>query len=103
MAAKPHGDTPPKVVINLDTLERNQSFTPFVVVVDGQRLTMADAQEVEWKTLSKAEQNPSRFIREVLPPDEAEAFFAAEIPAWKIAALMRAYREHFGLVEDQGE
>lgn len=99
MPAKPHGDTPPKVTINLDTLEREQTPEPFVVFVGGTRITLEDAALVDWQVLAYAEQNPRRLLKTLMSEQDWSAFVKMSLPSWKIRALVVAYREHYGMVD----
>jgi len=103
MPAKPHGDTPPKVSINLDTLESEDTYEPFIVHVDGQRFELKNAREIDYIVLEYAEQSPQRFFHAALGDDVFEKFRRIEIPSWKVGKLMDAYRRHFGLTETVGE
>jgi hypothetical protein len=103
MAAKPHGDTPPKTSIDLDSLEAEDSYEPFIVHVDGQRFQLKDARELDYIVLEYAEQSPQNFFHAALGDESFAKFRKIEIPQWKVAKLMDAYRKHFGLTESAGE
>lgn len=103
MAANPRGDTPPKVSIDLDALESEDTYEPFVVHVDGQRFQMKDAREIDYIVLEYAEQSPQTFFHAALGDDAFAKFRKIEIPSWKVGKLMDKYRKHFGLTESAGE
>lgn len=90
-------DKPTPAAINLDKLEREGAPGEFPVILDGKRIVMSDAQEIDWQTLMVAMNDPHAFFRLIVPKDKQDAFFAARLPTWKMRALMDAYTEHYGL------
>ena len=93
-------DKPAPIGINLDTIEREGgAFEPFVAVLDNHRYVMSDASEVDWKVLALAERDSRTFFKAVLSPEDFTRMISTRLPAWKVNALMAAYRAHFGLVE----
>lgn len=91
-------DKPAPVALNLDTLEREGGARePFVVVLASKRLLLSDPQEIDWQKLLTALRDPHVFFRLIVPPDDHELFFGAEMPGWKMNKLMEAYMAHYGL------
>lgn len=98
--AKP--DTPSKVTLNLDTLEREGAPEPFAIAHGGRRYELQDPHDVDYRELLESQQlaaagNPARAIELVVREEDREAFFANPMPSWKLEKLFRAYNEHFGL------
>lgn len=89
---------PERVSINLDSLEREDRPEEFSAVVGGKRLVFADPKEVDYRLLMEFEANPNLFFSEALSEEDKEHWDSQErIPAWKLEALVAAYRDHFGL------
>jgi hypothetical protein len=87
----------PDVVLDLDTLERENAPAPVTFRHDGRRYMLRDPQDVDWQELMLAIDNSYQFFRSVLPPDDQKDFFKAAMPSWKMKALMERYQEHYGL------
>jgi hypothetical protein len=102
MPAKPTGDRPARVALNLDKIEREGRPEQFAYIHDGHHYTATDAQDIDWQELVAALQNPRVFFRLVLAADDADRFLASKLPTWKMRRLMDAYRDHYGLL-DPGE
>jgi len=83
--------------IDLDKLEREGAREPFDFVLKGRRYLMADPKEVDWQDLVTAMSNPVMFFRLVMPADDRDEFFRAELPSWKMDKLLEAYLDHYGL------
>lgn len=96
----PIADKPAPVAINLDTLELEKgNDVPFVAVIAGKRLTFTDPTEIPWQDLAGLE-NPYEFADVALEDEgERETFLETRVPVKKIQALMKAYRDHYGLGE----
>jgi hypothetical protein len=103
MAAKPHGDTPPKVSIDLDALEAEESFDPFVIHVGGKRFELKNPNEIDYIILEYAQQSPQNFLHAAVGDDAFPEFRKIEIPQWKVAKLLDKYLKHFGLPTNPGE
>ena len=96
-------DTPSKVNLNLDTLEREAAPEPFFVVVGGKRYTFQDPEECDYRDLLESQEeyangNPRRAIELAIREEDREAFFANRLPGWKLRTLFELYSEHFGLL-----
>jgi hypothetical protein len=65
----------PDVVLDLDTLERENAPLPFTFRHAGRRYMLRDPQDVDYQ----------------------EEFFAASMASWKMKALMDRYQQHYGL------
>lgn len=94
----------PDISINLDSLQREvPDRKPFSVVVNGKRFVFRDIEDMDWKIVSLADQNPLLFISSGVEGDEnREEFSELQFPLWKMRELIKAYRKHFGL-PDPGE
>jgi hypothetical protein len=90
-------DTPADVTINLDTLEREHGpAAPFVAYLGGKRLVFEDPQEIPWQDLLHLD-DPEEFARLCLPEGQREHFLKHKVEAWKMNALMRGFKEHYGM------
>lgn len=90
-------DKPAEVSINLDTLEREQGPTkPYIAVLDGKRLVFSDPTEIPWQDLVDLN-DPDEFARLCLPEGDRETFLETPVPAWKMQALMKGFRDHYGM------
>jgi hypothetical protein len=87
----------PDVVLDLDTLEREDAPAPFTFRHNGKRYMLRDPQDIDWQELLMAIDNSYQFFRSVLPADDQEDFFAAPMASWKMKALMERYQVHYGL------
>lgn len=87
----------PEVSLDLDSLEREGTKEPFTFQHLGKRYMMSDPQEVDWQRLMIAMKDPVYFMSLVLPADDREQFFDADLPTWKLNKLMAAYTKHYGL------
>ncbi|MFI7608782.1 hypothetical protein ACIBTV_27230 [Micromonospora sp. NPDC049366] len=87
----------PNVALDLDSLEREDSKGPFPFRHKGRRYLLSDPQEIDWQRLLIAQRDPVYFITLALPADDREAFFASEMPGWKMNKLMERYVKHYGL------
>lgn len=95
----PQDQDKPTISLNLDSLEREGRAEPFAIVLGGNRILMSDAQDVEWQSLMLAMQNPHAFFKLVVPADDQDAFFAADLATWKMRRLMEEYTRHYGLTD----
>lgn len=95
MAARP--DKPAPVALNLDTLDREARPEPFSVVHGGKPYTFIDPEDIDWRDLLRALNEPSAFFDLTLPADKTKQFSAVKLPGWKLNALMKAYLEHYGI------
>lgn len=89
--------TAPDVVLDLDTLERENAPAAFTFRHNGRRYMLRDPQDIDWQELMLAIDNSYQFFRSVLPADDQKDFFAAPMPSWKMKALMERYQLHYGL------
>jgi hypothetical protein len=87
----------PDVVLDLDTLERENPPAQFYFRHDGHRYLLVDPQEVDWQDLIIAIGNTYRFFQIVVPADDQDQFFHTKMPSWKMKALMERYQQHYGL------
>lgn len=98
MATQPRSIKPKDIVLNLDTLEREQSEVKpeFAIVIGGKRIVFEDAANLEWDVLEQMD-SPSDFIAETLSDEDRKALMDAKLPGWKFKALWDAYQAHYGL------
>ncbi|MER7167029.1 hypothetical protein ABT336_13305 [Micromonospora sp. NPDC000207] len=85
------------VALNLDDLEREGAVKPFTFLHQGRVYTIPDPQEMDWQKQLRAMGDPVYFLQHSLSPEDAEAFFNAEMPSWKLDAVMSGFQKHFGL------
>jgi hypothetical protein len=92
----------PDVDLNLDSYERSEPPKPFSVLIGGKRYVLRDAPEIDYRELLEgfhAAQagDPAPSIRAIVAEKDRDAFFANELPGYKMTELFAAYNEHFGL------
>jgi hypothetical protein len=90
------------VVLDLDDLEREDAPGPFVAKHAGQLFTFVDPQDMDWQETLVAMSSGSMFLRMAVAEEDREAFFAEKMSNWKLEALVKRYRQHYGL-PDVGE
>ena len=95
-------DKPTPVALNLDKLEREGTTEPFVIRLGGKRYTLLDARDIDVRILAATNKtfqqgDPEAAIAVLLHPKDREAFFANELPGFKVEALFNAYNEHHGI------
>lgn len=92
---------PRRVTLDLDALEREDSFEPFVVKAAGVAITLTDIRDLDWQVAASI--SPERlqhFFRSVVPEDQWETFIKAKFPRWKMEKLLNLYRDHYGLGDE---
>lgn len=90
-------DRPSGVSINLDTLSREVTFEPFVAVVEGKRFEMDDPNEMDWKELAYALEDPRLILQLALTEDDYRTFMSMRVPTWKMRTLAETYMRHYGI------
>jgi len=91
-----------KINLNLDTLEREQTYEPFTISIQGRALVLVDPKEIDWKDLLDIEQ-PVQFLGHVFSSDDDKAFFKKQnFPGWKLDAIIEQYTRHYGLSNSGG-
>lgn len=94
----PDQDKPSPISLNLDSLDREGGTAePFAVVHGGRRYVMLDPQEIDWRDLMRALNQPSVFFTICMSADDAASFAATKLPGWKLHSLITAYIQHYGL------
>jgi hypothetical protein len=91
---------PARITINLDDLERDPAEVkePFIFLHNGEWYQIMDPSEIDWQDLLIADRNPAYlFAKGLADKDKREQFFAEPMRGWKMEALMKRYRKHFGL------
>lgn len=91
----------PQVTLDLDNVEREETYKPFVVNVDGKAITFTDPAEIDWKDLLDIEE-PAQFLRHAVSAEDRAHLKQADIPGWKFKLLMESYTNHYGLDLSRG-
>ncbi len=96
MSEQPYSDQ--HVDINLDEIEREQDEVkaPFAFVVEGQRFTLTDPADLDWKQLLEID-DPVAFFRYCMPQPQKTAFKELDVPGWKLGKIIEAFQKHYGL------
>lgn len=92
--AKPRGDKPADVTLNLDTLEREGEPSPFVVVFGGTRYVFRNIDDEDWRTLADIDESDPKEALKLLLGKEYDDFAEHELPVWKLRKLLDSWREH---------
>ena len=99
-AARASRTAPASISLDLDKIE-HESPEPFVVKIDGKRITFISIEDLDWQTASNlSPDRPYQFFEEVIPTEDQEAFLAAKFPLWKMRRLTQDYQKHYGLVDE---
>lgn len=88
--------TPERIDFNLDDVEREKTYKPFVTAVNGHAVTMKDPSELDWKILLEIE-SPVMFLRHCVSEEDKDYLREQNIPGWKFGKLIDAYMKHYGL------
>lgn len=88
----------PGVILDLDTVERPEKDVrpPFVVTVEGRKVTMQDPAEIDWRDLASVE-IPADLLRVAMSTEDRVFLVERSLPAWKFNRLMEAYYTHYDL------
>lgn len=88
----------PGVILDLDLEERPEKDIkpPFVVNIEGRRVTFADPTEVDWRDLAAVE-IPADLLRVAMTRDDRQYLQGLALPTWKFNRLMEAYYSHYDL------
>jgi hypothetical protein len=98
--------TPEDVMLNLDTLEREQvrgvpkpKAKPYSTMFLGKRIIFEDPLEIASPVLMRMEETPERFFRAALSDADFQHMMSNfdELPGWKLQALMQGYQDYYGL------
>lgn len=90
------------VSLDLDVLEREDRKDPFTFRLQGHTYTIGDPEDLDWQIQMRAFGDPVYFLRHAMSAADVEKFFSTECPGWKLEAVMKGFRKHFGL-PDLGE
>lgn len=88
---------------DLDALDKksvlpNVTEVPFRFLLDGQRYTMMDPRDVDWKDVLDGISNPIMFMRLAMDdPEAADRFISVKLAGWKLSALFDNWQKHFGV------
>lgn len=85
-----------KINFNVDTVERERTFEPYVVSIGDRSVVMTDPADLDWQILANIER-PTEFFRHVIADDDKKTFSDAKIPGWKLNLLITDYLKHYGL------
>lgn len=90
----------PGVILDLDleTRPAKDVKPPFVVNVEGQKVTLADPSEIDWRDLAVVEQ-PGDLLRVAMTREDRQYLQSLSLPGWKFNRLMEAYYAHYDLEE----
>ncbi len=90
----------PGVILDLDleTRPAKDVKPPFVVNVEGQKVTLADPSEIDWRDLAVVEQ-PADHLRVAMTRQNRHNLQGLSLPGWKFNRLMEAYYAHYDLEE----
>lgn len=89
------------IALNLDTEEREESYTPFRFVIGGRPITMKDPADMDWKFLKRLDDEDDLIV-EAMGEDDAAFFQEQPLPAWKMRKLSLDYQAHYG-IEPEGK
>jgi hypothetical protein len=86
------------VDFNLDDLDRESAEVrqPFAFTVGGQRFTLTDPADLDWKDRLEID-DPVAFFRYCMPEDQKPAFKALDLPGWKLGKLIEQFQRHYGI------
>lgn len=90
-------DKPAGIAMNLDSLHREVTVEPFVVVIAGKPREFLDPNEMDWQELMQILQDPRVLFQLALSEEDYQAVMASRIPVWKMRALTDAYAAHYGI------
>lgn len=86
-----------KIQFNLQTIEREKTYTPYVVALsDGTTITMTDPAELDWSEILMIE-NPADFFRFCVAEEDKPKLRKEKIPGWKMRLLIEDFQRHYGL------
>lgn len=89
-------DRPPRVALNLDSVQREAGAEAFVVVISGKPRKFLDPHEMDWQEVAAAMDDATRIFRLALSADDYREVMAAKIPVWKVRLLAEEYMAHYG-------
>lgn len=104
MPAKATGDTPPKVILNLDTMEAEARPDPFVIQLKGKQFTFADPKSVDYRDVNRADRSGDLevWMETYLTPTALKAFNNLNVSTGNVSAIYEAWHRHYGLIKDEG-
>lgn len=90
----------PGVILDLDTVERPEKDIkpPFIVNVEGRKITLQDPTEIDWRDLAAVE-IPGDLLRVAMTREDRSYLQGLALPAWKFNRLMESYYTHYDLEE----
>lgn len=82
--------------LDLETRPEKDVKPPFVVQVEGRKVTLNDPTEIDWRDLASVEQ-PADLLRVAMTREDRNYLYDLELPTWKFNRLMEAYYTHYDL------
>lgn len=85
------------LLLELDGLDRERPARPFTVRVAGHVITLRAAPDLSWRDLVDGLHSFVGFVTWIGPGDDGSVDLLSGIPLWQMQAVVRAYRQHYGL------
>ena len=86
------------VDLDLDTLEREETYEPMSIRIGGKRITLIDARDLDWQVAAAlSTDRPHQLFEAIIPKSDQDHFWATGLPLWKMEQLANRYRVHYGL------
>lgn len=90
----------PGVVLDLDAYERPEAEVkpPFVVKIEGRKVTFQDPAEIDWQDLAMVEV-PADLFSVAMSREDRNFFREQKMPGHKFNHLMKAYYDYYDFEE----
>lgn len=86
-----------KIAVNLDVLEKEKVYDPFVVALPGgETITFNDPRDLEWHELASLE-DPVQFVRVCLSEEDKDKLRNCKLAGWQFNKIMESFNRHFGI------
>lgn len=102
MPAKSTGDTPAKVVLDLDAIEQEDRPAPYVVKIKGKHFTFIDPEDLDWWETASLAKDQTRFFDISLDQKSRDVLRSMGLPTRHAKAIMDSYLKYYGLIDDEG-
>lgn len=89
-------DKPSGVALNLDTLTRETSVEPFVVVIGGKAREFMDPNDMDWRDMMRALEDPRLIFQLALNEADFGEVMAQTITVYQMKTLTTRYMEWYG-------
>lgn len=96
MTETPSTFAPNDLDLNLDDVEREKSYKPFVFSLNGRKITLTDPAELDWQDIMEIDQ-PVKFLKYACDAETRDYMIAQKMPGWKFGKLVDAYLAHYGI------